>query len=120
MEHSLLGFAYDQAMAGTVGGVVSLAFIRDLTPMKAWLAIFTGFACAAYLTSPVTRLFEAAVSKFLMPIKLTRDDALAAAFVLGLIGVYLVAGLIKLGERFGADPIDLFRRFKNGNGTGNP
>lgn len=115
MDAGFLGIAYDQAMAGTVGGVVSLAFLRDLTPMKVWLAIFTGFACSAYLTGPTTRLFAAAVEKFLVPLKLTRDDSLAFSFALGLLGMYLVAGAIKLAERFGADPLELIRRLRNGN-----
>lgn len=114
-EGAFLGIAYDQAVAGTIGGVVSLAFLRELTPLKVWLAIFTGFACAAYLTSPTTRLFAAAVEKFLVPVKIAREDTLAFAFVLGLLGMGLVAGVIKLAERFGADPLDLIRRLKNGN-----
>ncbi len=116
IEHTFLGIAYDQALAGTVGGVVSLAFVRDLTPLKVWLAIFTGFACSAYLTSSLTRLAISLIEKFIGPIQPARQDLLAVAFVLGLLGVYLVAGFVKLAERFGTDPLDLIRRIRNGPG----
>ncbi len=114
MDASFLGIAYDQAMAGTVGGVVSLAFLRDLTPLKVWLAIFTGFACAAYLTSPLTRLLLAVAEKIIGPMKPAKEDPLAVAFMLGLMGMFIIAGLMKLAERFGADPLDLIRRLRNG------
>ncbi|MDP2398860.1 MAG: hypothetical protein Q8M53_10945 [Burkholderiales bacterium] len=117
IEQTFLGIAYDQALAGTVGGVVSLAFIRDLTPVKVWLAIFTGFACSAYLTATLSRLGITLVEKFVGPMKHERGDLLAVSFILGLLGVYLVAGVVKLADRFGTDPLDLIRRIRNGSGN---
>ncbi len=117
IEQTFLGIAYDQALAGTVGGVVSLAFIRDLTPLKVWLAIFTGFACSVYLTATLSRLGIALVEKFIGPMKHAREDLLAVSFLLGLLGVYMAAGVVKLAERFGSDPLDLIRRIRNGSGN---
>lgn len=99
--YDALGIKADATIAGLIGGVISLSFLRDLTPFKAFLAILTGSACAAYLTPLVVVYF-----------RLGESGEHAAAFLTGLLGMNILAGLFKLSERFRNEPIKTIKNLK--------
>lgn len=77
----ILGIKPAQMVAGLIGGVISLAFVRDLKRWQMALAVLAGGGCASYLT-PVLASY------------LHLGDNLQAqngmAFVLGLCGMNIV------------------------------
>lgn len=101
----IIGAKLSAIIAGFVGGVVSLAMIRDLTPKVAVTTVIGGTACAAYLTPLIVAYFELGGSEL--------ENALA--FLTGVCGMNGVAGVFKLSERFRANPsIDALKRGKDG------
>lgn len=91
---SLFGVKLSAVIAGFVGGVVSLAMIRDLTPKIAVTTVIGGTACAAYLTPLIVDYLELGGSNL--------ENALA--FLTGVCGMNGVAGVFKISERFRASP----------------
>ncbi len=90
----LIGTKISAIVAGFVGGVVSLAMIRDLTPKIAITTVIGGTACAAYLTPLIIEYFQLGGSNL--------ENALA--FLTGVCGMNGVAGVFKISERFKANP----------------
>jgi hypothetical protein len=91
---NFLGVKLTALVAGFVGGIVSLAMIRDLTPKIAVTTVIGGTACAAYLTPLIIEYFNLAESNL--------ENALA--FLTGVCGMNGVAGVFKISERFRANP----------------
>jgi hypothetical protein len=90
----VFGIKTSAVVAGFVGGVVSLAMIRDLTPKVAITTVIGGTACAAYLTPLIIEYLDLGGSNL--------ENALA--FLTGVCGMNGVAGVFKLSERFKANP----------------
>lgn len=80
--------------AGFIGGIISLALVRDLTPFRAMMTVCAGTACATYLT-PIAMHYS----------KLGPGSEHALAFILGVTGMNAVAGFFKLSESFANAPI---------------
>lgn len=90
-----LGLKTATLVAGFVGAIASLAYMRDLTPARAFLAVIVGTGCAAYVTPLVMNW-----------LKLTGTSGEnAAAFIVGVVGMNLVGALYKGGERLRAQGI---------------
>ncbi len=85
----LLGLKMATLVAGLVGSIASLAYMRDLTPAKAGLAVLVGTGCAAYVTPLVMGWMNLTGS----------SGENAAAFIVGVVGMNLVGALYKGGER---------------------
>ena len=85
----LLGLKAATIVAGLIGSVASLAYMRDLTPGKAILAVIVGTGCAAYVTPLVMGWMRLEGG----------SGENAAAFIVGIIGMNLVGALYKGGER---------------------
>jgi len=85
----LLGLKMATLVAGLVGSIASLAYMRDLTPGKAGLAVIVGTGCAAYVTPLVMGWMNLTGS----------SGENAAAFIVGVVGMNLVGALYKGGER---------------------
>lgn len=100
----MLGVKYAALVAGFAGGVVSLAFLRELNRAQMVLAVLAGSACAGYLT-PV------AIPMLARAIEIDATPALenAAAFLLGLTSMNLIPGLMRLSEIFRRDPAGALR-----------
>ena len=97
----LIGAKISAIIAGFVGGVVSLAMIRDLTPKVAITTVIGGTACAAYLTPLIISYLNLSGS----------DLENALAFLTGVCGMNGVAGVFKLSEKFKANPsFDILKR----------
>mgnify|MGYP000707449572 CR=1 FL=1 len=85
----LLGLKAATLVAGLIGSIASLAYMRDLTPGKAGLAVIVGTGCAAYVTPLVMGWMNLTGS----------SGENAAAFIVGVVGMNLVGALYKGGER---------------------
>lgn len=85
----LLGLKAATLVAGLIGSVASLAYMRDLTPGKAALAVVVGTGCAAYVTPLVMGWMSLSGG----------SGENAAAFIVGVVGMNLVGALYKGGER---------------------
>lgn len=97
-EASFLGLKFSTLLAGFVGGLVSLSFLKDLTRFQAILAVFTGIASAGYLT-PALQLW----------IQVGPELENAVAFVIGLCGMNIIPGLLFVSERFRANPVSFLK-----------
>lgn len=80
-------------IAGFAGGVVSLRYVKNLTPWQGLLCVIGASVCANYLT-PVLQHFLG------MPPALENG----AAFIVGLIALNLTAGIFKKSENWRDNP----------------
>lgn len=85
----LLGLKIATLVAGLVGSIASLAYMRDLNPAKAFLAVIVGTGCAAYVTPLVMGWLKLEGG----------SGENAAAFIVGVVGMNLVGALYKGGEK---------------------
>ncbi len=95
----ILGVKYAALVAGFAGGVVSLAYLRELSRAQMVLAVLSGAACAGYLTPVAIPLIAGAIG-----VAATPALENAAAFLVGLTSMNLIPGLMHLSERFRRDP----------------
>lgn len=86
----LLGLKIGTLVAGFVGAIASLAYLRDLTPWRATLAVFVGTGCAAYATPVMMGWLQ---------LENGMAGENAAAFIVGIIGMNLVGAFYRTGER---------------------
>lgn len=84
-----LGVKLATVVAGFIGAIASLAYMRELTPAKAGLAVIVGTGCAAYVTPLVMGWLNLTGS----------SGENAAAFIVGIIGMNLVGAFYRGGER---------------------
>ena len=92
------GIKLGLAVAGLAGGVVSLSYVKPLSKWQAFLAVFTGAVCSAYLTPLAIAYFS-----------LTPAGEHGAAFLIGLTAMNIVPGFVRLSEKFKNSPED-FRK----------
>lgn len=102
-----LGVRSDLALASAFGAAF-LVFYKRLTPRQAIGAVAGGVGTALYFTPLAVRFLAAAFSWFPIDAQAER----AVAFVWGIAGTYVLAGLIVIGERFRKDPITTAREIK--------
>lgn len=95
-EATVFGLKLGTMVAGFAGGVISLSFIKELTPLQGALAVFTGAASSAYVTPLVMH--------YLFSAQLGTPIENGVAFVIGLTAMNIIPGLIKLSEIFKRDP----------------
>lgn len=100
-ETSVFGIKLAFAVAGFWGGVVSLSFVKTLTPKQALLAVLTGVASAAYGT-PI-------VAHYVFNIEPNSATVNAVAFVIGLTAMNLIPGIVRLSEFWKKDPLSVLR-----------
>jgi hypothetical protein len=91
MSGEYFGIKGAVAAAGFAGGVVSLSYMKQLTPLQATLAVMTGTATASYLT-PV------AVHYWQLPAALENG----VGFLLGLCAMHIIPAAIRASEAFTA------------------
>ena len=85
----VLGLKAGILLAGFIGAIASLAYMRDLTPARAGLALIIGTGCAAYVTPLMMGWMHLSGP----------NGENAAAFIVGVVGMNLVGALSKGGER---------------------
>lgn len=101
-EAGVFGLKFTLLIAGFLGGVVSLSFVKELTRTQAALSVFTGAVTAGY-GAPL------AVS-YMNIASLEAQNGLA--FVIGLTAMNIIPAFMRLSEQFKRDP----RGFLNGGG----
>lgn len=97
-----LGVSASAMVAGLVGGLMSLSMLPQLTFRKAVAALIGGGACAAYLT-PLAVEYAGVGSRNL-------ENGLA--FALGIGGMRIIGGILKLWERFEKSPEETITKLK--------
>jgi len=100
--HSTVGFLgvkYSALVAGFVGGVISLGFLRELDRLQMALAVLAGTACAGYLTPIAIPMLARAAG-----IDSTVEMENVAAFLIGLTAMNIIPGVMRLSETFRRDP----------------
>ncbi|MHC4302833.1 MAG: peptidase M48 [Planctomycetota bacterium] len=86
----VLGLKAGILVAGFVGAIASLAYMRDLTPAKAIFALVVGTGCAAYVTPLVMGWLN---------LSNAANGENAAAFIVGVVGMNLVGAFYRGGEQ---------------------
>jgi hypothetical protein len=102
-----LGIRSDLAMASAFGAVF-LVFYRHLTPRQAIGAVAGGVGTAIYFTPLAVRFLASSFNWFPADAPAER----AVALLWGLLGSFVLAGLIVMGERFRKDPVKTVREIK--------
>lgn len=97
----VLGIKFSVIIAGFLGGVISLTFVRQLTKTQMAAAVSTGTVTTHYLT-PLAVHYTG----------LGLDLESGVAFLIGIMSMNIVPGLLRLSEAFKADP----RSFLTGKG----
>jgi len=87
--------------AGLLGALVSLYFLKNLSGIKALIAVLVGTVCATYLT-PLFLQFTTVADK----------AENGVAFLLGVFSMNLVGGIFKVSEKFRDKPIETFKKLK--------
>lgn len=105
-EGQFLGVKFATIIAGFIGGVVSLSYVKSLTKPQATIAVMTGAVTANYLT-------PAALYYLHIPHTLENPTA----FVIGLTAMNLIPGLLKLSAIFKKNP-ERFVSLRQGQGEG--
>jgi len=100
----VLGIKYSALVAGFAGGVISLAYLKELTRAQMVIAVVAGSASAGYLTPVAIPLLARAVG-----IEASTAFENAAAFLLGLTSMNLIPGVLHLSEIFRRDPAGAIR-----------
>jgi len=107
-EASIFGIKLAFAVAGFWGGVVSLSFVKNLTPKLGVLAVLTGVASAAYLT-PIA-------IHYLLGAEPSSSMANAIAFVVGLTAMNIIPGVVSLSESWKTNPMSVLKGTPNDSG----
>ena len=80
-------------IAGFLGGLITLTFVRQLTSTQMTVAVLTGAITTHYLT-PVAMHYSGA----------TGDIEDGIAFLIGVMSMNIIPGFLRLSELFKADP----------------
>lgn len=94
-----LGVKYAALVAGFAGGVISLAYLQELSRAQMVLAVIAGSACAGYLTPVAIPVIAHAIGT-----EVTPNLENAAAFLLGLTAMNIIPGVMRLSEIFRRNP----------------
>lgn len=98
---AILGIKKAPLIAGFIGAILSLYFIKNLTRTKAAVAVIGGAACAAYLTPWIIVWFG---------LRGSEEAESAAAFLIGILGMNIIGGVFFIGEQFKNNPIEFFTK----------
>ena len=90
--------------AGVIGGILTVAMLPKITFRVFVLAILGGGACAAYMTPLVVEYLGLQ----------SRNLEYSIAFLLGISGMHIVAGVLNVGKRFRDDPAAVIAKFRDG------
>ena len=94
-----LGIKYGGAVAGFYGTLLYLAHTEELSRKQMLLALFTGIACSIWLPPLVSAYLG-----------LPEPVENALAFLIGLTGMSLIAGILRAGDKFKDNPLGFFHK----------
>ena len=106
-EISWFGVKLAFAVAGFWGGVLSLSFVKNLTPKAGVMAVLTGVGSASYITPVLSQYFGLGGNGFYEN---------GVAFVVGLTAMNLIPGVIKLSEMWRHNPLMFIKGNRDGSG----
>ena len=95
-------------LAGFIGAVASLSYVRNFSVETAGLAVLSGIGCAAFMTPIVVDWFSLSLS-----------TEYGVAFCLGVMGMNIIGGIYKVGEWFKKEPLKFLSRKNNGSDSDN-
>lgn len=87
--------------AGLTGAVLSLAFVKNLSPWQGVWSVAGGAGCAAFIAPTVIQYLGIA-----------GPTEYALVFLCGFVGLNILGGIMKLAEKFREGPIEFLRRLK--------
>lgn len=93
-----LGIKYAAAIAGFIGALVTLSFLGTLTRLQAFSAVFTGSACAFYLT-PIVMLYWSIPSTVIGGV----------GFLIGMTSLHIVPAILHLASLAREDATGIFK-----------
>ena len=102
-----LGIKLSYALAGFFGGVVSLAFIQNLTPRQAYFSVLAGLGTAIYGTPAVVEYFGITQVGY----------QTGSAFVMGLCAMSILPAVRSFVERRGKEAENAAAQPKQGDGS---
>jgi hypothetical protein len=92
---------------GLIGAALGISYMPPMTKGRMAAAIFAGLACAALFPQLAAHYYQ---TWFTTPIPPAINNTFA--FVFGVLGMFIVPGIIVIGEKFQANPwwvIDFLR-----------
>lgn len=100
---AIFGVKFASVIAGFAGSVVSLSFVKEMTPKQMGSAVIIGTVTAAY----VTPLVAGYLSQYL-----GKDNAIdgGVAFLVGLCAMNILPGVLKISEAFRNKPLSFLHR----------
>lgn len=90
---SALMAKYSALIAGFLGSVVTLSFVRDLPRVAMLTSVGTGAVTAHYMTPLVWLSWPALSGQF------------GISFLLGILAMNIIPGVMRLGEEFSKAPL---------------
>lgn len=99
MPPSIFGLSVAAALAGALGAVATLQYMKDLTLAGRFLAVVSGAATAAYIAPAIGHWYGWG-----------EHIQNAIAFGLGIAAMNIIPGVVKLSEKFMSDPMRFLRR----------
>jgi hypothetical protein len=88
-------------VAGFLGGVIAMTFVRALTRTQMVVAVMTGTVTTHYLTP---------MAVYYTGLNTEREDGIA--FLIGIMAMNIIPGMLKLSEIFSNDPRSLIPSLK--------
>lgn len=98
---TLFGVKHSALLAGFVGSLVALTFLRELTRLQMLAALGTGLATSTYLTPLVMRYFT-----------IPSDMNDGVAFLLGVVAMNIIPAVIAIPEAIKNDPLAAIKKFR--------
>lgn len=96
---TFIGLKYSATIAGFLGSIVALTFLKELTNPQMLAALTTGIA-TSYYTTPIFMYY--------LSFPTTVNDGIA--FIVGVVAMNLIPALIKLSEGIKADPLSFIKK----------
>jgi hypothetical protein len=109
MPHELLGLKAAPALAGFIGGVISLAFMQSLSITGKILSVLGGAFSAGYFSPLIIHYLGDAITD-------APSAENAVAFLTGLIGMNMLAGIYRVSLALREDPSSIMEIFKGKRG----
>lgn len=95
-----LGVKHSALLAGFIGSLVALTFLRELTRLQMLAALGTGLATSTYLTPLAMYYFSVAQAM---------NDGVA--FLLGVVAMNIIPAVIAITESIKNDPLAIIKKF---------
>ena len=96
---TFLGLKYSATIAGFLGSLVALTFLKELTVLQMLAALTTGITTSCY-TTPIFMYY--------LGLPVVINDGVA--FIVGVVAMNLIPALIKLSEGIKADPLSFIKK----------